>query len=129
MEAGNELDVQVAKLCGLMFETEDGQLSVVEVDGPIAKIGFAPSTDLNDAFWAAEKVGLFIWNDGGSHLCCDRSYDADTVTTTWMIVEWDSLYEWNKDENSDKPLCEFSASESDTPALAICEAILALMKV
>lgn len=86
---GVELDIAVAEACGL---------SIPEF-----------STDLNAAWEAAEKFGLFgLWNGHGCSLVSDRR---------WHVVKY-------VEEGAD---LEVSAVASgDTTQEAICRAILAL---
>jgi hypothetical protein len=74
-------------------------------EGDIACIEFYPSTDLNDAFAAAEKVGLFsetFW----------RTLGMDELGETWAVFEQDGCVK------------KTVVGEHATPALAICAAIL-----
>jgi hypothetical protein len=117
---GAELDLKVTQTCGMKIEQHLGREKFVcdkYVSGhwvyskhfqqnegdPCACEYFRPSIDLNDAFFAAEKVGLF----DSSHLAKGAS--------GWGVRDYDSGTGCN----------ELSSDES-TPALAICAAILKL---
>jgi hypothetical protein len=67
---------------------------------------FNPSIDLNDAFYAAESVGLFEDSQ--------RVLRKDTLDATWEIVDMLAS-------------SEVILVSEDTPALAICSAILKTM--
>ncbi len=118
MKAGHELDWAVAEAIGLdtaAMRTNDERerlppvmisprewdelrgVEHVTCEGDVACIPFQPSTDLNAAFAAAEKVGLF-----------DNA----------RLSSWNGKWEvrWSPTENCWGP----------TPALAICVAILKL---
>ena len=104
--AGVELDAAVARVCGIDGRPSDfGYPPCFFREVPTMSGGlvtyeeFRPSTDLNAAFEAAEKVGLF------------SSYDQFTI------------------ENHGGRWClhrEGGVHDGDTLALAICAAILAL---
>lgn len=66
--------------------------------------GFMPSTDWNDAMFAAEKAGLWDWNV--ALRCADGTWVVDSID------QWGSLY------------CDEAKSESGP--LCICQAILKL---
>jgi prepilin-type N-terminal cleavage/methylation domain-containing protein len=79
--------------------------------GPIPRLSpapFCPSTDLNAAFAAAEKVGLFK---------CDTQ---DGPGTNLRLFQGGGGLWWITNGNR-RPVVQFNAP---TPALAICEAIL-----
>ena len=65
---------------------------------------FHPSSDLNDAFWAAEQVGLF-----------------DDYSLGWRRVY--NRWELSKFIPMDGP---YKIAHAETPAMAICKAILKL---
>ncbi len=67
---------------------------------------FYPSTDLNDSFWAAEQVGLFK---------C-KQHDL-------ALVRGGCPEHWFMSQGEDDFV---GVSEADTPALAICAAIIKL---
>jgi len=108
IKAGAELDRAVAEALGMIFDVSDCKVELLilsEEDSGIAElVPFAPSKDLNDAFYASEQAGLFTHNRA---LRVNRYH--------WEIIE------------SGDPL-ERVVSKGDTPALAICAAILALSK-
>ena len=74
---------------------------------------FAPSTDLNDAFWAAEQTGLFMCH----------TQDGPGVAEV-ALYQGGGGYWWiGRQRYSQK---EFESVSGETPALAICAAILKL---
>ena len=105
MESSAELDLLVAKACGLECGIDD--------DSPACwaeGIGlFRPSTDLNDAFLAAEKSGLF---DGEYRKVLTKEIDVDP-SPKWSVF-------------TVSPHQEYLLANEATPALAICAAILKL---
>lgn len=109
MKPGPETDLAVAKACGIVVQEIGGKLvrsKKLDAPGGWAFPDFQPSTDLNDAFVAAEKVGLF--RSGltlGFYKKCWRNDGGWWITPGCGPV--------------DPPM--FS-----TPALAICAAILKL---
>jgi len=113
LKPGPETDVLVANSIGcegtggyaFAARNDSGQIKHVIIgfmDG-INFSHFRPSEDLNDAFWAAEKIELFE----------DLYLYYESVDKTWRIVEYDI---WNENH-------EFVVS-ADTVAFAICKAIL-----
>lgn len=98
-----ELDRSVAEACGFSFD--------VNAHGMIFRNGedesdwFEPSTDLNDAFLAAGRIASTI----------SLLYDD-------AISAWHAALDGRRSTADD---CRFRATE-DTPALAICAAILAM---
>ncbi len=104
-----ELDRKVAEAIGV--EGESGPLmKVTDDNGNITKFirGFAdgrnvsmfhPSKDLNDAFWAAEQVSDFI--HVSKNEASNGRYESSLQPNVWGIL-------------------------ADTPALALCNAIIAL---
>jgi len=102
IKAGVELDRAVAEAIGWRIEA-CRPLDWIGSNG-VSVEEFRPSVDLNWAFAAAEKVGLF-----------DR----------WVIGQWSNPPQsgWGI-EGDDSPV----TSLYPTPALAICAAILALGK-
>lgn len=102
LEAGPELDAAVAEACGI--EGIIGGMGFLVMSDPTPKGSFGyvmwqPSTDLNDAFEAAEKVGLFE-----KHYLFKRG-DA------WCVTDLPAAAEWLD-------------CSGPTPAVAICRAIL-----
>ena len=88
---------------------------------PARGVLFSPSTDLNAAFEAAEKAGLFPgW-------FVDKGADG-----TWVVGRVWYCYEEDVDEDDDDEnevgwnYESLDGSEHATPAEAICRAILAL---
>jgi hypothetical protein len=85
------------------------------------------STDLNAAFAAAEKVGLFDpgnRSDGRSYFRLLQKYEPDMWAMTEIVeeAEHDGFHEPNANE------MVLDVGEQATPALAICAAILVLKK-
>jgi len=111
IKPGYELDRAVAEAIGLKATHKvlgGGYYFVRPGDEMEAfPVKFAPSVDLNAAFFAAESVGLFSESYRG--ICKEPSDD------TWGVVDVLSN-------------CERVISSEDTPALAICAAILELAK-
>jgi hypothetical protein len=117
IKPGPELDQAVAKaigatlFAGKVFWELDGKplpeaLSIPEMYRPLSSGQMLPyfSTDLNAAFAAAEKVGLFQMQGGDHCVLCQQG-------PLWIIHTIE-----------DEGIC---VSER-TPALAICAAILIL---
>lgn len=112
---GPELDLAVAEAigledtylgmdCVLITSCDWDEMCGIEhftTEGPIACKKFAPSTDLNAAFAAAEKIGLFL---------------------DWMLAKWEKSWHFYEEGLSLKNV------DASTPALAICAAILKLKK-
>lgn len=116
IKAGPKLDAAVANALGNEFvlESTDGVCLVWEGDvtDPSLYKEFCPSTDLNDAFEAADQCGLFV-----DEFACLR-IDACPLYEWWQVSrEIDTDYGIEE---------EMLADYCKTPALAICEAILAL---
>lgn len=109
LEAGPELDEAVAAACGMECRRSSVGGCVVDYDNSAAR-KFHPSTDLNAAFEAAEKCGLFI------NEVPDLSLGHDTIE--WVIVENRSYDEADLTDYASGP----------TPAVAICRAIVKLAK-
>ena len=113
-KAGPELDCAVAEAMGWARGTVDAAAAFFwfSEDGiaqfPVKE--FKPSTDLNVAFAAAEKVGLFM---------CDTQ---DGPGTNLRLFRGGGGFWWITNGNR-RPVVQFSAR---TPALAICAAILKL---
>lgn len=97
---GPELDLVVAKAIGLEIagrdEIDDDEVWVVNKDGRTSR-WFRPSVDLNDAFAAAEKAGMFL--------------ELQRLSSAWMAGTY---------------ILGDRIATADTPALAICKAILKL---
>lgn len=110
IEAGTELDRAVAEAIGL--EVHGSELCLIQAHqwdklfgrsdtDTVMDMPFMPSTDLNAAFAAGEAEGLFDVHWLGK------------LRTGWVVHEMDT-----------GPI-----SECQTPSLAICAAILELVKV
>ena len=114
----DDIDFAVAKACGIPTE-RIGYTScyrVLAADEPRHNNGygdpdnvkpFRPSTDLNDAFLAAEKVDLFL------------RFDLSRTRLRWQIFEFQSSTKYGE------PRDDLFAS-GETAACAICAAILKL---
>lgn len=106
---GPELDAAVAKACGIegtLMQFKSVGVLFVLTQGDLISVderyAWQPSKDLNAAFEAAEKFGLF---DG------------------WMLYK--AVAVWGFQDAYDSPLRNGDCVlEAPTPALAICAAIL-----
>ena len=78
---------------------------VAETIGDIFR-PFRPSTTLNDAFWSEGQAGLFN----------EYFLTFDVPNRLWLIANWDA------------PFCSphYAFIAADTPAMAVCHAILKL---
>lgn len=122
IKAGPELDRAVAEAIGIELHARYGVSQFVTMREWLALTGakqcpeceeggsfhemvtqFEPSIDLNTAFAAAEKVGL--WKECGY---CQAS-GQHVISKTIPVKSWDD-----------------TIAHADTPALAICAAILKL---
>ncbi len=114
LQAGAETDRLVAEAIGMphfMANKLDGSVACSHVESSMGTFDdFAPSTALNDAFWAAEQVGLF--ND--YYLSKASSYRWRGLDGNWVIKLTGSCW-------PESPFV-FGA----TPEMAICKAILKL---
>lgn len=103
-----ELDRKVAEAIGLHGEIRNllGESFFYRTPYPDSPgtIKFRPSTDLNDAFYAAEQVGLF------------NGHNLGRGGGPWQIVNWDEPAGYE----------HIGLASADTPALAICRGILSL---
>jgi len=113
LEAGPELDAAVAKIVGLDVEIIGGKAMCtfgeyeywLNPEGGMTCEGFmgkhfAPSTDLNAAFEAAEKADVFgMW-------------ELSNGTYGWQLIDGQN--------------CRTLTDGHATPAVAICHAILKL---
>jgi len=120
LTAGPEIDLAVAKACGFDFD--------VDPHGCVLRYGessewFEPSTDLNDAFLAAERFELFNYNGGFLSLCKNNAEG-----TAWGFVKnkYGPSWEWWMWPNDNGGR---SGVQEPTPALAICAGILKLSEV
>lgn len=106
LQPGPETDRLIAEAIHCFDRMEYG-VCIIKIDGITKE--FKPCIDLNDSFLAAEGVGLFG--------CHER------------FLSGSSIWEW-----SDPPKCVNDPPtinmvfEADTPAMAICKAILAPKK-
>jgi hypothetical protein len=132
IKPGPELDQAVAEAIGLKTGIREGHRVLITprewdeirgiehptCEGDVACIPFQPSTDLGDAFAAAEKVGLFAFglndNDGSRFL--DRVVDGGVEL--WRVCQ-------HKYDQLDYVRISPIAS-APTPNRAICAAILKL---
>lgn len=101
LQAGPELDAKVAHACGCQADPRP-----LELFGVTVPMLWSPSTDLNAAFEAAEKCGLF------------NSFCLGFSRGVWTIFEGGAT-----------PDVETCFASGDAPALAICAAILAVKGV
>lgn len=115
LEAGYELDKAVAEACGIEHTAYDFRhdasgivwVPTIPEDNKTAR-PFRPSSDWNDAMFAAEKCGLFKnWLMGQAH-------PAITIGSTWYFQDY-----------SERPM----GVESKSGPVAICLAILKLKGV
>lgn len=110
LTAGPETDRAVAKACGLRLDAYEGTGNYSTPPLWYDRKPWSPSTDLNDSFMAAEKVGLFVYEqDNNTCLCVGWQFPE----SPWEV--WKMAYELEK-----------RLSHESTPALAICAAILKL---
>lgn len=116
-EAGPQLDMAVAKACGfkprVIHDFDRGAIVHIETGRSVAGVPllreFSPSVDVNNAFEAAEKVGLFGSNGGWLF----RFLGEGDHPGTWAIYEYyDKL--------------KVVAGNAPSAAVAICLAILKL---
>ncbi len=114
---GPELDAAVAKACGIIGElaAKNGFATFVR-EYERYRLPWQPSIDLNAAFEAANKAGLF----NGKHKDRDdygHSLSGSPIDDTWYIEHWT----WNGDG-----LASTTLATGATPAEAICRAIVSL---
>lgn len=116
--ASTETDIAVAKACEFHWSTQPirGEF-VVGLIGQGEFRPFRPSTDLNDALLAAEKFGLFSGNWSDHSLC---KFDSED----WQIRS-DHLT-MDAQSTSEQLFVGEIVACAETPALAICAAILKL---
>ena len=112
LEPGCETDKLVAEAIGVECELrglgEDPVKMTAFVKPNTIWSKFSPSTDLNDAFWAAKRVDLFG--------CHER------------FLSGSEIWEWSDRKSgcaNDLPTIDLIL-EADSPAMAICKAILKL---
>ena len=112
LKPGPETDRLVADALGAVetgfcwtIDDEPIGRQVLDSDG-LKEWKFIPSTDLNDAFWAEGQVGLFN----------EYYLTFDLPNRLWLIANWDA------------PFCSphYAFIAADTPAMAVCHAILKL---
>lgn len=117
VEPGYDTDLAVAKSLGLSIVP-----AISHRKGVLTKEWtgyFRPSTDLNIAFWAAEKAGLFAFGVDeyeGSRFV-DRVVDGGVVR--WRVCR--HIYDLNQHTGE---LTIGVISSADSIPLAICAAIL-----
>ncbi len=108
IKAGAELDLAVAEACGVKGWIESLRNEVTGYESPerfvladsLETVFWEPSTDLNDAFSAAERAGMFL--------------ELNCLADGWMATT--------------HAMRGKSPSIESTPSLAICAAILELAK-
>ena len=126
IKAGVELDRAVAEIIGIQTMLDDGKVVTAcrEWDDILEELGtqlprgtwripFQPSTDLNAAFAAAEKAGLF--HQDTDAFLCRTPYGKRGSGEEWKV--------WREQDGKLRFECSHHGS---TPALAICAAILKL---
>lgn len=94
-----ELSRAVADACGICTKTVSGMLYYAG-----GYLSFDPATDWSDAFYAAEKCGLFTKHN---------------ATLEWMRKEWQVTFYYDESDILD-------GRTNATGPRAICEAILAV---
>lgn len=111
LEPGPETDRLVAEALGVPLVSYDMHPPCYWINEGYSTIDrrrpFCPSTDLNDAFWAAERAGLFTFRP----LVTLFRNPEEPTEPPWCVYDEDS---------------ERSLGAAVTPALAICKAILKL---
>lgn len=114
IEPGAELDRLVAESCGLTVTDVDPSMEVwIDNDnGTISQCN--PSVNLNAAFAAAEACELFGGEDSDCILVLQKDYHGQTGLHDWIVHNPNASWE------------EGNLGQGDTPALAICAAILEL---
>jgi hypothetical protein len=124
LAVGPDLDRALAKACGFAakLRAHKGKwaVSIGRTCGSL-ELTWRPSTELNAAFEAAEKAGLFVFGDGdeGSRFL-DRVIDGG-------IERWRVCAHYYVDEDTPDQRIKIRVIETgSTPAEAICRAILAL---
>lgn len=127
IKPGPELDAAVAKACGIAFtkanrggDASDWWIirSPREFDGASASgQRWSPFTDLNAAFEAAEKYGLF--KPKNDAIIILMQWDTGWVIRRQLKTQWGGM--WSPVETSRETI-----GEGTTVALAICSAILYL---
>ena len=118
IKAGPELDLAVAEACGVdgWIESLRNEATGYQsperfvLGGESETVFWEPSTDLNAAFEAAERVGLFTIERDGPEVHLAKTFDGQ-----WEILTGGSAMGY--------------VSREATPALAICAGILAVSKV
>ena len=112
LPCGAETDMMVAEAigfeCKLRGPIEDPIKITAFVKPNTIWRAFSPRNDLNDAFWAAERVDLFG--------CHERFLSGSTI------------WEWSGRKSgcaNDPPTIDLML-DADSPAMAICKAILKL---
>jgi hypothetical protein len=109
IKTGSELDMAVAEAIGWRQSGEAWVQQETPLDRECWVSDFRPSTDLNAAFAAAEKAGLF----SGNHLLNSQPNNHCAM-----------LYKLSDDLWHVSGCCGERYSDATTPALAICAAIL-----
>lgn len=132
MKPGPETDRKVAEAAGIegalrpiaALETPQRTQFWRYVDDKTSVI-FSPSTNLNAAFAAAEKVGLFAWQEfnGRTRYAILRKL-GDEYWDVGTIIEENPDEDCWLEGRGDEEIVR--VEEQGTPALAICAAILEL---
>ena len=113
IKEGPDLDRAVAEAIGLApaLQSPDGKKFFYDPRDPLHGLRtFLPSTDLNDAFRAAEKTGLFDGTKDGPEV-----HLAKTIDGQWEVLIGGSEMGY--------------LTREKTPALAICAAILKMKEI
>jgi hypothetical protein len=111
IKAGSELDRAVAEAIGWRQSGEAWVNKETPLDRECWMSDFSPSTDLNAAFAAAEKVGLF-----------ETRLLRQVERNLWEVIDIHAYVFMQERGGCDAADCAFGS----TPALAICAAILKL---
>ena len=123
LPCGPETDILVAEAigveCGLRGPIEDPIKITAFVKPNTIWRAFSPRNDLNDAFWAAEQVGLFDAKDE-YYLKLHKVDDIEPWFVSPIIEDGED--NWREPRGGE--LYFNLLSIAATPALAICKAIL-----
>ena len=120
IEPGDATNIAIAKVVGLSFPSQP-------LTENFGFRSFRPSTDWNDAMYAAEKFGLF---DCWARDCVLRSIHGDGEPRLWLVTDKMAYVReiakaWGASINAPEEYC-WDISEAETGPLAICRAILKL---
>jgi hypothetical protein len=123
MKENLDIDLEVAKALNLkQAHIQDGCVQFVL--GIMDQWrSFAPSTDLADAFWAANRINLFDHSQGAPQLGIHPGNPYGNKVEgapIWAVAHFD---DWDRLHGCD-PI-----ATGETPQLAICNAVLELAEV